>query len=57
MLSLSIEILQFVLQLGQFDIDDIILNVIGSMIGFSITKTIYRMTKLTKKNYLQRTAT
>ncbi|WP_158589621.1 MULTISPECIES: VanZ family protein [Clostridia] len=32
--SLSIELLQLIVQVGQFDIDDIILNTIGSSIGF-----------------------
>ncbi|TKC19617.1 VanZ family protein [Robertmurraya kyonggiensis] len=39
-ISFSIEILQFISQLGQFDIDDIILNVIGSTVGYLFIKTI-----------------
>lgn len=35
-----IEISQFILQIGVFDIDDIILNSIGVILGFMILKTI-----------------
>src|ERR1035437_2956825 len=34
--SLSIEILQFVFHTGVSDIDDITLNVVGAMVGYSI---------------------
>ncbi|MBF8984637.1 VanZ family protein [Lutibacter sp. B2] len=36
--SSGVELLQFIVALGIFDVDDIILNVIGSMIGFSLYK-------------------
>lgn len=55
-ISLSLEILQFALQLGQFDIDDIILNAIGSMVGFTILKVIYRVLIFTKNSDLRRTS-
>ncbi|MFC3041456.1 VanZ family protein [Virgibacillus xinjiangensis] len=34
--SFSIEILQYVTQLGVFDVDDIILNTLGGYLGFLI---------------------
>lgn len=34
--SLVIEILQIVLHAGTFDVDDLLLNTIGSMIGYSL---------------------
>jgi glycopeptide antibiotics resistance protein len=39
-----IEILQYMTHLGQFDVDDIILNIVGSMIGFVfflLTKKVF----------------
>lgn len=48
LISFIIEILQFVSQLGQFDIDDIILNSIGSIIGFMLVKATYILAKYTK---------
>lgn len=48
--SMSLEILQFVLQLGQFDIDDIILNVIGSIVGFALLKLINTVKNSLKMN-------
>ncbi|AXI08245.1 VanZ family protein [Oceanobacillus zhaokaii] len=39
-ISFSIEVLQIVLKIGQFDIDDVILNVIGSIIGYLLLKMI-----------------
>jgi glycopeptide antibiotics resistance protein len=49
--SSSIEILQYILELGIFDIDDIILNVIGSIIGFIIYKTFINILKSIRKDY------
>ncbi|WP_277137594.1 VanZ family protein [Aneurinibacillus aneurinilyticus] len=42
--SMVIEILQYMTHLGQFDVDDIILNIVGSMIGFVfflLTKKVF----------------
>ncbi|RDW19645.1 VanZ family protein [Oceanobacillus chungangensis] len=39
-ISFTIEILQIVLKIGRFDIDDVILNVIGGIIGFLLLKMI-----------------
>lgn len=36
---LSIEMIQVVTRLGSFDIDDLILNMVGALIGFGIWKT------------------
>ncbi|MBR5309017.1 MAG: VanZ family protein [Clostridia bacterium] len=41
--SLFIEILQLVLKKGIFEIDDLILNVFGTMIGYSAYKIIQRI--------------
>ena len=39
MFLLSIEMIQVVTRLGSFDIDDLILNLVGALIGFGIWKT------------------
>jgi glycopeptide antibiotics resistance protein len=39
-LSLILEVIQLITGLGQFDVDDIILNVLGSILGFIIYKTL-----------------
>lgn len=33
-ITVSVELLRFFLQLGQFDIDDILLNMMGALFGF-----------------------
>lgn len=49
----SIESLQYILVRGAFDIDDIILYTIGSIIGYVIHKTyIYIVVKLNKYNWI-----
>jgi len=45
MCSLLIELLQYVTLLGVFDVDDIILNLIGGISGFLITIPIKKMKK------------
>ncbi|PGS56388.1 hypothetical protein COC46_01370 [Bacillus sp. AFS041924] len=52
----TIEILQFFLQIGQFDIDDIILNSIGIILGYSflwllINNPLMTKWKFTKRNF------
>ncbi|MBO9128535.1 VanZ family protein [Bacillus sp. 165] len=54
-ISFLIEALQFSLQIGQFDIDDIILNTIGCIIGYFVIITIYKIRNLPKKNIFQET--
>ena len=49
LLSLVMEALQFVLRVGTFDVDDIILNVLGAVIGFLLAG------KLVSKKQLGRT--
>ncbi|WP_053366481.1 VanZ family protein [Bacillus sp. FJAT-27245] len=39
-ISFSIEVLQIALKVGQFDIDDVILNVVGSIVGFLLFKVL-----------------
>ncbi|MBW9158662.1 VanZ family protein [Clostridium tagluense] len=41
--SLSIEIVQLSLNIGSCDIDDLILNVLGSILGFSVYKLLSHM--------------
>ncbi|MGI2328190.1 VanZ family protein [Planococcus sp. YIM B11945] len=43
MVTVSIELLQFFLQLGQFDIDDIFLNTIGALLGYFVYKSIRKV--------------
>lgn len=57
LISFLIEILQYVSQLGRFDIDDIILNTLGSIIGFTLVKVVNRITKLAKTNPFKENAT
>lgn len=42
---LSIEIMQFIFMIGFFDIDDLILNLTGCVIGYLIKMTFYIFTK------------
>lgn len=41
LISVCIEIFQFVTALGLCDIDDVILNIIGALVGYAIYKLIY----------------
>ncbi len=47
LLILSIELLQWVTLLGRFDVDDIILNVIGGLIGF-VSFSIFKAVRKNK---------
>jgi glycopeptide antibiotics resistance protein len=47
--SFIIEALQLILRIGQFDIDDVILNGIGSIIGFLVVKLIIKIPNLYEK--------
>lgn len=53
--STAIELLQFFLQIGQFDIDDIILNTMGSALGYSIIKMIMKIPLFSRWNVFQKT--
>jgi glycopeptide antibiotics resistance protein len=50
-LLISVEVLQMLLRRGSFDIDDLILNITGAMIGFVIWKNRF-IQKLSYKMYL-----
>ena len=41
--SLAIEVIQFSLQIGMTDIDDVLLNTLGAMIGYFIAVVIYKL--------------
>ncbi|MBY0121590.1 VanZ family protein [Bacillus sp. S/N-304-OC-R1] len=53
-ISFSIEVQQFVFQIGQFDIDDIILYTIGCALGYFVIRTIRDFTGLMKKKTLEK---
>lgn len=42
-LIFTVEIIQMVTRVGSFDVDDIILNTLGALIGLRITIFVYRM--------------
>lgn len=49
LLSLALETLQLVLRIGSFDVDDIILNVLGVLFGFAAIKGVqYRLMRLSE---------
>lgn len=48
-LTLSIEIMQLVLQVGTFDVDDILMNFVGGIIGYIIFAIGYKCIKLSKR--------
>lgn len=49
LLSIFIEVLQYVMAIGQCDIDDVILNVLGVLIGFFGYSLLYKVYKIIKK--------
>ncbi|MDR6121119.1 glycopeptide antibiotics resistance protein [Bacillus sp. SLBN-46] len=53
-MTFAIEIGQFFLQIGQFDIDDVILNVGGALIGFAFFKGLTVISRQTKWKFLKR---
>jgi len=53
-ISFSIEVLQIVLQVGRFDIDDVILNTIGGILGFLLLKIIKNVITLPKESLNRR---
>lgn len=54
-ISFLIEALQFFLQIGQFDIDDIILNTTGGVLGYFVLKTTSDFKGLIKRKGFQKT--
>ncbi len=53
-ISFSIETIQLVLKIGQFDIDDVILNMIGSIFGFWLLRILKNVIILPKRGYFRR---
>lgn len=49
LISFTFEALQFFLQLGQFDIDDIILNTLGSIVGYWVITGLFTLYRNRKK--------
>ena len=43
-LSLAVEVLQFVFRCGKSEVDDLIANVIGAVIGFGIYRVCQKLT-------------
>lgn len=52
MLSFFIEFSQNILLRGVFDVDDIILNVLGGLLGFGVYKLFFHLLKHKNKEYL-----
>ncbi|MCD4839159.1 VanZ family protein [Neobacillus sedimentimangrovi] len=50
-LSLSFEVLQMLFELGSFDVDDLILNTFGGMLGYILFKIKQPKAKRNKKRY------
>jgi len=48
-----IEVIQLVTRRGSFDIDDIVLNMLGALIGFGIWKTIFVQKLLNEKTQIR----
>ena len=45
-LSLVVEILQIVFRVGSFDVDDLILNTLGGMLGYLLLELIEKWRKV-----------
>lgn len=52
MFSLAIEVGQYIFGVGVSDIDDIILNVLGGLLGFLVYKVLLFVLKVNNKDYL-----
>lgn len=50
LLSLLFEIIQLLTSIGAFDVDDIMLNVIGAILGYIIFKIFYKIIENKEKN-------
>lgn len=51
-LTLSIEIMQLLLKVGAFDVDDIIMNLTGTIIGYAVFKIMYFIVdKITERKH------
>ena len=49
-LSLTFELLQLVFEFGSFDVDDLILNTLGGILGYLPIKLVILFTRIKKKN-------
>ncbi|MDR7238410.1 VanZ family protein [Neobacillus drentensis] len=49
-LSLTFELLQLIFEFGSFDVDDLILNTVGGILGYIPIKLVLLITLLKKKN-------
>ena len=49
-LSLCVEMIQFITQVGSFDVDDLILNTLGGLIGYYLFTSFH---KASLKRYRQ----
>ncbi|WP_128893883.1 VanZ family protein [Longirhabdus pacifica] len=49
LMSLSIEVLQLMLQIGRFDIDDVILNTMGAALGWVVIVLVIKIAGLMRK--------
>lgn len=47
-LSLIVEVIQLVSRVGSFDVDDLLLNTIGGMLGYLIYKLVSVVTRIFK---------
>ena len=54
-ISFTIEVVQFFLQIGQFDIDDVILNTTGGIVGYLIIKYLMKVASLFRWQIFYRT--
>ncbi len=48
-LSLLVELLQLVLKVGSFDVDDLLLNTIGGLLGYLVCKGVLYLRRKTEK--------
>lgn len=55
-ITVTIELAQFFLRIGQFDVDDIILNTMGAIIGYYLFKSFIKTWKLLKSSNAEKSA-
>ena len=48
-LSLTIETVQLICKVGCFDVDDLVLNVLGALCGYAVYAIAYRIVKMFSK--------
>ena len=47
--SLTIETVQLICKVGCFDVDDLVLNVLGALCGYAVYAIAYRIVKMFSK--------